>query len=93
MKRSLLTLAFISLCNSLALAQQSAAILTDTSCQASGAQQINSEACDEYVPLNNTPFFPGGQKALMAYFIYPAPYPYSARVHDTEGTVQVHFRV
>ncbi len=94
MKRSLVTLVFISLSSSLALAQST---MAPVACQpqqsANTAQQINSNVSGEYVPLNNTPFFPDGQKALTSYFLNPDLYPHSARMNDTEGTVQVRFRV
>ena len=98
MKHTLFILAFIRLSGSLALAQQpTAPTWAPASCQsqqsADTARPTNGDAADEYVPLNNTPFFPGGQQALASYFLNPDLYPYSARMNDAEGTVQVCFRV
>lgn len=48
---------------------------------------------DESVLLNNDPSFPGGSKALEAYFDNPALYPERARETGLHGTVQVRFKV
>ncbi|MBO0935574.1 energy transducer TonB [Fibrella sp. HMF5335] len=56
-------------------------------------KSIENESVDEYVPLNNIPFFPGGKPALDAYFLDPDLYPYSARTTGIEGVVEVSFRV
>ena len=47
----------------------------------------------EYAPLNNAPFFPGGQRALETYLRDLNLYPHQARTSQREGTVQVRFRV
>ncbi len=47
----------------------------------------------EFAPLNNLPFFPGGQRALEIYLHDLKLYPLQARINQREGTVQVRFRV
>ncbi|MBC8155247.1 MAG: energy transducer TonB [Bacteroidetes bacterium] len=51
------------------------------------------QATHDYAPSDNTPFFPGGQQALQAYFDNPALYPDLARTINADGTVKVLFRV
>jgi TonB family protein len=48
---------------------------------------------DEFVLLNNEPSFPGGTKALEAYFDNSELYPEVAREIGLHGTVQVRFKV
>ena len=47
----------------------------------------------EYAPLDNVPFYPGGQRALEAYLNDLSLYPDQARICQREGTVQVQFRI
>ncbi|MBO0932627.1 energy transducer TonB [Fibrella aquatilis] len=98
MKRIVLSIASLCLSGSLAWAQSAqttgSAIATSAQHTAIGCYSPFTEATpDEYVPLNNPPFFPGGPKALAAYFLNPDLYPYVARTNDLEGTVQVSFRI
>ncbi len=55
--------------------------------------QSMSPSTDEFVPVTNEPFFPGGHQALEAYFQNPAFYPHQAQQAGIEGTVHVRFRV
>ncbi len=48
---------------------------------------------DEYVLLNNEPFFPGGHQALQTFLENLNLYPEAARMSGIEGTVRVQFRV
>lgn len=48
---------------------------------------------DEFTPLNNFPFFPGGQQGLETYLQQLDLYPRQARKAHLEGTVWVRFRV
>lgn len=52
-----------------------------------------AQSGNEYASLNNTPYFPGGQQALQAYFGNPALYPDEARISTANGTLKVQFRV
>ncbi|MGF7218244.1 TonB family protein [Spirosoma lacussanchae] len=52
-----------------------------------------TQSTDEFVPVTNEPFFPGGHQALEAYFQNPAFYPHQAQQAGIEGTVHVRFRV
>jgi len=60
---------------------------------ASFAQQPASPRPDEFAPLTNSPFFPGGQPALKTYFSQPSLYSHLASQAGIEGTVWVKFRV
>ena len=51
------------------------------------------QPADEFVPLNNAPFFPGGPQALQKFLEHPELYPHLARDYQLEGTVRVQFRV
>ena len=53
----------------------------------------SSQLSDEYAPLSNEPFFPGGQQALKTYFQNRRHYPCQARRAGIEGTVHVQFCV
>lgn len=48
---------------------------------------------DEFAPLNNLPFFPGGRNALLTYFDSCGLYPQQARLNGVEGSVHVRFWV
>lgn len=65
---------------------------TTTHKQANPVEPLTQQT-DEYSPLNNTPFFPGGPQALQTYLQNPALYPLAARRALREGTVRVRFRV
>ncbi|QHW00131.1 energy transducer TonB [Spirosoma endbachense] len=51
------------------------------------------QLADELVLLTNDPSFPGGSKALGAYFDNADLYPEAARQIGLQGTVQVRFKV
>ena len=98
MKRIALTAFYLTVTGTLAIAQmpspslsvapKSPAIVFDTHVLTPSAQ-----SSDEFAPLNNQPFFPGGQKALERYLEDLDVYPYLARQTLIEGTVRVRFRV
>lgn len=98
MERIALTAFYLTVTGTLAIAQllipslsgarKSSAIVFDTHVLTPPAQ-----SSDEFAPLNNLPFFPGGQKALETYLEDLDVYPYLARQILIEGTVRVRFRV
>ncbi|SOD99551.1 energy transducer TonB [Spirosoma fluviale] len=49
----------------------------------------SADQLTEYTPLNNVPFFPGGQKALETYLNDHRP----SNAEQREGTVHIRFRV
>lgn len=96
MKRTTLTIAYLTVMTLPAFAQlptplQPADTVLNTNCLSTPARQTHQ--LDEYVPLSNEPFFPGGQQALQAYMRDPDFYPHQARQSDVEGTVRVQFQV
>ena len=46
-----------------------------------------------YAPLDNVPFYPGGQRALEDYLRDLSLYPDQTRIRQRKGAVQVQFRV
>ena len=100
MKRITLTTAYLTVASILVFAQlpnpspaaiaQSPLIALDTSAPTPSVPPSQS---DEFAPLSNLPFFPGGQRALEAYLENLDIYPLRARVTYLEGTVRVRFRV
>ena len=52
-----------------------------------------TQPADEFSPLNNLPFFPGGPQALQTYLQNPARYPLPVRQALREGSARVRFRV
>ncbi|HLL95526.1 MAG TPA: energy transducer TonB [Spirosoma sp.] len=52
-----------------------------------------TQQADEFSPVNNTPFFPGGPQALQTYLQNPALYPLPDRLALREGNARVQFRV
>lgn len=97
MKRILLSTAYLTVVSTLAVAQLPVSSSLDDVQSFPKIHQHPPTACrqsaDEFSPLNNAPFFPGGQQALEKYMETLDPYPYLARQTQLEGTVRVGFRV
>jgi periplasmic protein TonB len=102
MKRIGIALAYLTVINTLSFAQQSPilSVVAETNLPSITATTPllptpNSAVhnMDEYAPLSNCAFFPGGQQRLATYFKNPDLYPVQARRADVEGTVWVQFRV
>lgn len=98
MKRVTLTAAFLTVLNALASGQPSTPPSTthrQSSSKVDWATTLVSSAqpTDEFRPLNNLPFFPGGPRALEAYLQNVELYPYRARETGVEGSVHIRFRV
>ena len=98
MKRVALTILYLTVMRTLAFAQlaslsspaisEFSELLPDTNRVVKAAQPS-----DEFAPLNNLPFFPGGLQALQTYWENPDLYPREAKKFNLEGTVGVKFRV
>jgi TonB family protein len=97
MKRILLSTAYLTVIGTLAVAQQPVSSSLDkVHCFPKIHQYpptASPQSADEFSPLNNAPFFPGGQQALEKYMETLDPYPHLARQTQLEGTVRVGFRV
>ena len=98
MKRVALTILYLTVMRTLAFAQlttfsslvnrEISMIMSDTNLSVKAVQPS-----DEFAPLNNLPFFPGGLQALQTYWENPDLYPREAKKFNLEGTVDVNFRV
>ena len=53
----------------------------------------SGQISNEFAPLSNEPFFPGGKQALQQHLSNLELYPAQARLTLNEGTVRVQFRV
>jgi TonB family protein len=81
-----------------AFAQLSASNATDRNIMVSKTRGVpestrSTQDLTEYAPLDNAPFFPGGQRALETYLRDLCLYPNQAWISQREGIVQVQFRV
>ncbi|GAB3221584.1 energy transducer TonB [Spirosoma arcticum] len=98
MKRITLTTAYLTVLSTLVFAQLPGSPSTATgkppviapNTQAPGP---SAQQSDEFAPLTNLPFFPGGKQALETYLSDLDLYPLSARETQIEGAVRVLFRV
>lgn len=98
MKRLFLTTAYLTVLSTLVFAQlpntsstfncRFPLITPDGQEPALSAQQP-----DEYVPVNNYPFFPGGRQGIEKYLQQLDMYPHQAKEMLAEGTVRLRFRV
>lgn len=83
---------------SISTAQVVNAVQTDAN-QTAVANRLITESTastpsgNDYASLNNTPYFPGGQQALQAYFGNPALFPDRNRISAANGVVKIQFRV
>ena len=98
MKRIASITAYLTVMGTLAVAQPPAPSPTDDSQSPAKIRDSQVATPDvqpsgEFVPLNNVPFFSGGNRALEEYIEALDPYPYVARQAQAEGTVRVGFRV
>lgn len=90
--------AYVTILSTIATAQVPDPALPDdskaTSFVRGGFEPAESiQSSDEFSPLNNEPFFPGGKKALEQHLDKLHLYPDQARLIIAEGTVRVRFRV
>lgn len=97
MKRIVLTTAYLTVLGTLAVAQLPVSSPLDEGQPFPTIREnpptTARQSSDEFSPLDNVPFFPGGQQALEKYVESLDPYPYLARQTQLEGTVRVEFRV
>jgi TonB family protein len=98
MKRIALTAFYVTITSALTVAQlPSPSLPSVPKYPAIGSDShvltSSGQLSDEFAPLNNMPFFPGGQRALETYLEDLDVYPYLARQIQIEGTVRVRFRV
>jgi len=98
MKRIAFTTICLVVLKTLAFAQLRTPTRTDDTNRSSEASPTNpsmlsTQESDEFSPLNNLPFFPGGPQALKACLQGPDVYSGQARLAGVEGRVRVRFRI
>lgn len=92
MNRIVLTTACLLIASTLLFAQRATIDTADQRDLVTTIQESVSSPSDQssdYAPLNNVPFFPGGQQALQTYLNDLNP----SNADRQEGTVHIQFRV